>query len=140
MTSKVTIICRNPGMYRNGVPHPARAVYEPGHWTSEQLQNFRDDPAFEVVEGEDLTENVNTLASENSALKSQVADLTSKVAAVTAERDQAQANAANWRELADKLKAEAADASSAALAAKTELEKIQADAAKSGEEKAAAKK
>ncbi len=140
MTSKVTIICRNPGMYRNGVPHPARAVYEPGIWTATQLQNFRDDPAFEVVEGEDLTENVNTLASENSALKAQVADLTSKLAAVTDERDQALKNATNWRELADKLKAEAADASAAALTVKTELDKLKAEAAKPAEEKPSAKK
>jgi len=130
MTSKVTIICRNPGMYRNGVPHPARAVYEPGVWTATQLQNFRDDPAFEVVEGEDLTENVNTLASENSALKAQVADLTSKLAAVTDERDQLLAKQKDVVEHLDKSEAELLGLKETLKTLEAQLQKLQAEGEK----------
>ncbi|MCD2176448.1 hypothetical protein [Rhizobium sp. C1] len=140
MTSKVTIICRRPGMYRNGVSHEAKAVYDADHWTPEQLQNFRNDPAFEVIEGEDLSEDVNTLASENSTLKSQVADLTSKFAAMTAERDQLFSQAEQAKTLIAKLETEITDAKAAAETVKAELEQLKAAAAKPADEKAGGKK
>lgn len=48
--SKIQIICSKPGIRRNGVEHPAQAVYDAGHWTEEQLSAFRSDPAFIVQE------------------------------------------------------------------------------------------
>lgn len=48
--SKIQIICSKPGIRRNGVEHPAQAVYDAGHWTEEQLSAFRADPAFIVQE------------------------------------------------------------------------------------------
>lgn len=48
--SKIQIICSKPGIRRNGIEHPAQAVYDAGHWTEEQLAAFRADPAFIVQE------------------------------------------------------------------------------------------
>lgn len=48
--SKIQIICSKPGIRRNGVEHPAQAVYDAGRWTEEQLAAFRADPAFIVQE------------------------------------------------------------------------------------------
>ncbi len=52
--SKIQIICSSPGIRRNGIEHPASAVYDADHWSDTQLQAFRDDPAFivqDVAEG-----------------------------------------------------------------------------------------
>ncbi len=46
--SKIQIICSKPGIRRNGVEHPAQALYEPGRWTDTELEAFRADPAFIV--------------------------------------------------------------------------------------------
>ncbi|OVE88000.1 hypothetical protein B7W89_18945 [Agrobacterium tumefaciens] len=48
--SKIQIICSKPGIRRNGVEHPAQALYEPGRWTDTELDAFRADPAFIVQE------------------------------------------------------------------------------------------
>ena len=52
MADKITIICRNPGMRRAGIKHPASATYPAGRWSEEQIKAFRDDPSFEVIDGE----------------------------------------------------------------------------------------
>ena len=74
MASKVTIICRNPGMRRNGVIHPASQTYPAGKWTEAQLEAFRADPNFEVIDGD------APVSKAASALQAQVADLTAKLA------------------------------------------------------------
>ncbi len=48
--SKIQIICSKPGIRRNGIEHPAQAIYEPGRWTDKELDAFRADPAFIVQE------------------------------------------------------------------------------------------
>ena len=58
--TKIQIICSSPGMRRNGIPHAASAFYENGHWTEEQLDAFRADPAFVVREADEATENTQT--------------------------------------------------------------------------------
>lgn len=52
--SKIQIICSSPGIRRNGIEHPASAIYDADRWSDKQLKAFRDDPAFivqEVAEG-----------------------------------------------------------------------------------------
>lgn len=48
--TKIQIICSKPGIRRHGIAHPASETYDEGHWTPDQLQAFRDDPAFMVQE------------------------------------------------------------------------------------------
>lgn len=50
MAKKTQIICTRPGMRRMGVEHPASDTYDEGHWSAEQLDAFRADPAFVVQE------------------------------------------------------------------------------------------
>ena len=52
--SKIQIICSSPGIRRNGIEHPASAIYDADRWNDTQLQAFKDDPAFivqDVAEG-----------------------------------------------------------------------------------------
>lgn len=58
--SKIQIICSKPGIRRNGVEHPAQAIYEPGHWTDTELKAFRADPAFIVQEAAGSTVEVSS--------------------------------------------------------------------------------
>lgn len=46
--SHVQIICTKPGMRRNGIEHPASAIYGEGHWSETELEAFRADPSFIV--------------------------------------------------------------------------------------------
>ncbi|MDR6102790.1 seryl-tRNA synthetase [Agrobacterium larrymoorei] len=48
--SQIQIICSKPGIRRNGIEHPASAVYSSDRWTPAQLQAFQEDPAFIVQE------------------------------------------------------------------------------------------
>lgn len=48
--TQIQIICSKPGIRRNGVEHPAQAIYDAGVWTDGQLDAFRADPAFIVQE------------------------------------------------------------------------------------------
>lgn len=48
--SKIQIICSKPGIRRNGIEHPAQAVYDADRWTTKELDAFRADPAFIVQE------------------------------------------------------------------------------------------
>jgi hypothetical protein len=47
---KIQIICTSPGMRRNGVEHPASALYAPDRWSKKELDAFRADPNFVVRE------------------------------------------------------------------------------------------
>lgn len=58
--TKIQIICSSPGMRRNGIPHGASAFYDAGHWTDDQLDAFRADPAFTVREVDEASENTQT--------------------------------------------------------------------------------
>lgn len=51
--SKIQIICSIPGIRRNGIEHPAQAIYDAGRWSEKQLEAFRADPAFIVQEVSD---------------------------------------------------------------------------------------
>lgn len=48
--SQIQIICSKPGIRRNGIEHPASAIYPADRWTPGQLKAFNDDPAFIVQE------------------------------------------------------------------------------------------
>lgn len=63
MSSKIQIICTKPGMRRNGIEHPASAIYAANHWSEDELKAFAADPSFIVqpvssggvqVESEDI--------------------------------------------------------------------------------------
>lgn len=54
---KVQIICSSPGMWRNGIPHPASEFYPADRWSEKELERFRADPAFTVREVDENTEN-----------------------------------------------------------------------------------
>lgn len=53
----ITIICRKPGMRRNGVSHPASETYPADHWSEDQIKTFVGDPEFEVVFGNESGES-----------------------------------------------------------------------------------
>ncbi len=64
--SKIQIICTQPGIRRNGVQHPASAIYDEDEWTAEQLEAFRADRAFIVqpVSGPGVAASEATIATE----------------------------------------------------------------------------
>lgn len=64
--SKIQIICSKPGIRRNGIEHPAQAVYDAGHWTEEHLAAFRADPAFIVQEVAGKAVEVSSAAIEQA--------------------------------------------------------------------------
>ena len=66
--SKIQIICSIPGLRRNGVAHPAQKTYEPGHWTEDQLEAFKADPAFFVQELADNAVEVSSADIENAVI------------------------------------------------------------------------
>lgn len=64
--SKIQIICSKPGIRRNGIEHPAQAVYDAGHWTEKELAAFRADPAFIVQEVAGKAVEVSSAAIEQA--------------------------------------------------------------------------
>ncbi len=100
--SKVQIICTQPGIRRNGVQHSASAIYEQGHWTTDQLKAFRADPAFIVqdVAGDgirlsdaEISDEVQRLVTLKSAeLQARFNDAVSKAAAEKLATAQAEAD------------------------------------------------
>lgn len=48
--SKIQIICTQPGIRRNGMQHPAEAIYPEGRWSETELEAFRADRAFVVLQ------------------------------------------------------------------------------------------
>ncbi|MGN6777576.1 hypothetical protein [Rhizobium sp.] len=48
--SKIQIICTQPGIRRNGMQHPAEAIYDKARWSEKELEAFRADRAFVVLE------------------------------------------------------------------------------------------
>ncbi|NLS00185.1 hypothetical protein HGP17_25450 [Rhizobium sp. P38BS-XIX] len=73
---KIQIICTQPGIRRNGVTHPATAIYDDGHWTEQQLKAFREDKAFIVqqVTGDGLKASNEAIAAEVARLVALKAD------------------------------------------------------------------
>lgn len=69
----VTIICRKPGMRRNGISHPASETYPADRWTEDQIKTFVGDPEFEVVFGDDSGER--QVVDRPVAIKAAVASL-----------------------------------------------------------------
>ena len=129
--SKIQIICSSPGIRRNGIEHPASAIYDADRWSDKQLKAFRDDPAFivqEVAEGGVQLSGADVDASIAAKVKEQVEKISQglqaafettvsekvaeKLADVTADRD---------KEITD-LKAELA-------AAQTKVAELEASAA-----------
>jgi len=96
MAEKITIICRQPGMRRAGVQHPASATYPADRWSKEQLKAFRDDASFEVIDGEAPAATTQAaliavreeLKGKDDALKS----ATDEMASLKAELEKAQGN------------------------------------------------
>ncbi|KXV00278.1 hypothetical protein AD929_11630 [Gluconobacter potus] len=43
------IVCRQPGLRRGGLVHPAVAVYPDGHFTSDQIKSLTAEPLLEVL-------------------------------------------------------------------------------------------
>lgn len=54
MSKKIMITCIRPGMFRNGIQHPANAIYDEDRWSAAEIESFKADPAFSVV---DVAEN-----------------------------------------------------------------------------------
>ena len=66
MSSKIQIICTKPGMRRNGIEHPASAIYAANHWSEDELKAFAADPSFivqPVSSGGVLVESVDIEAA-----------------------------------------------------------------------------
>ena len=134
--SKIQIICSSPGIRRNGIEHPASAIYDADRWNDKQLQAFKDDPAFIVqdvaeggiqLSGKDIDANIAAQVNEQVAniaegLKTSFQNtVTEKVAEELADaRDEYE------QQIAD-LKAELSTAQTKV----TELEKENADLSKS---------
>lgn len=59
--SKIQIICSKPGIRRNGIEHPAQALYDLDRWTKRELDAFRADPAFIVQEVSGTTVEASTI-------------------------------------------------------------------------------
>lgn len=130
MASKVTIICREPGMRRNGITNPAKAVYDADRWTAQELSAFRADPNFEVIDGE--VEDNATLGSEKAKvtkLQAQIAELSKSVSDLTAERDNLASEKAALQDQLDQAKAAGADAAKALETVTAERDQLKADAA-----------
>ncbi|WP_425646080.1 hypothetical protein [Agrobacterium leguminum] len=64
--SKIQIICSKPGIRRNGIEHPAQAVYDADRWTTKELDAFRADPAFIVQEVAGKAVEVSSAAVEQA--------------------------------------------------------------------------
>lgn len=64
--SKIQIICSIPGIRRNGIEHPAQAVYDADRWTNKELDAFRADPAFIVQEVAGKAVEVSSAAIEQA--------------------------------------------------------------------------
>lgn len=64
--SKIQIICSIPGIRRNGIEHPAQAIYEPGRWTENEIKAFEADPAFIVQEVHGKAAEVSSADIENA--------------------------------------------------------------------------
>lgn len=103
MASKITIICRNPGMRRAGIKHPASATYDADKFSKAELDAFRDDPAFEVIDGE--------------------APAATMKAALTEAKDEAKANA----DALEKVKGELKDSNASLEATRNELKEALGD-------------
>ncbi|MBB4122919.1 hypothetical protein [Martelella radicis] len=103
MASKITIICRNPGMRRAGIKHPASATYPATKFSKTELDAFRADPAFEVIDGE--------------------APAATTMVALAAAKDEAKANA----DALEKAKGELKDSNASLEAARNELKEALAD-------------
>ncbi|WP_319519640.1 hypothetical protein [uncultured Martelella sp.] len=96
MADKITIICRNPGMRRAGIKHPASATYPATKFSKTELDAFRDDPAFEVIDGEapDATTTAALAAAQaeirekSTALDKALDELRDKSATLEAVRDE----------------------------------------------------
>ena len=43
------IVCRQPGLRRGGIVHPAVAVYPDGHFTPDQAKSLKAEPLLEVL-------------------------------------------------------------------------------------------
>lgn len=43
------IVCRQPGLRRGGIVHPAVAVYPKGHFGAEEFKSLKAEPLLEVL-------------------------------------------------------------------------------------------
>tara|TARA_R110002020_G_scaffold150297_2_gene326940 strand:- start:74 stop:454 length:381 start_codon:yes stop_codon:yes gene_type:complete len=73
---RVQILCRSPGMRRCGVEHPPTVTYPADRWTDAELDQFRADPAFEVIEVADEAPAAPADSADRiEALRAAIADL-----------------------------------------------------------------
>ncbi|ARQ59191.1 hypothetical protein EFR00_24935 [Rhizobium sophoriradicis] len=133
---KIQIICSSPGMWRNGVQHPASEFYPADRWSEKELERFRADPAFTVREVDETAENTMTDADFLLRVNAEVArQVRAKADELQAKFDQAVKSAV--QDKTAELKAEhdnAMDKTGKDLAAANDkiakLEKLIADAKK----------
>lgn len=64
--SDITLVCRRPGMRRNGKAHADQANYALEDWTEEQWEIFEKDPDFIVVKNGEGSEDETTGDSSSS--------------------------------------------------------------------------
>ncbi|MBF0858802.1 hypothetical protein HKD24_06190 [Gluconobacter sp. LMG 31484] len=49
VSGQIIIVCRQPGLRRAGIEHPAVAVYASEAFTSEQVRRLKAEPLLEVL-------------------------------------------------------------------------------------------
>lgn len=49
VSGQIIIVCRQPGLRRAGIEHPAVAVYSDRDFTSDQLKKLKAEPLLEVL-------------------------------------------------------------------------------------------
>lgn len=49
VAGQLIIVCRQPGLRRAGIEHPAVAVYAPEYFTSDQVKSLKAEPLLEVL-------------------------------------------------------------------------------------------
>lgn len=49
VSGDMIIVCRQPGLRRGGIVHPAVAVYPRGHFTSDEFKSLKAEPLLEVL-------------------------------------------------------------------------------------------
>ncbi len=132
-TQKITIICSRPGMRRAGMAHPAKASYASGHFTDDQLAVLKNDPNFQVLEGEpetaaafDLEASLTDALTEIGTLEAKLADKAAAEETAIKAKEQAVSEIAALKDLVTSKDAEIAELKADAAKSANEMKSLEA--------------